>query len=269
MAMQQFSGAGSHAAVLRSPINYAAFDPFPAPIFVFDTAGRVGYANANGADLIGWLRDDTRDFYLWDMLDRGEEESARSLFECGLILGEIPPCEFGLRRKAAPSVRMRFHWRVLIESGRASGLLGVAWDAGAPQELASAVQESEQHFHRLAENLPGVVFRCDYEGSYSFEYLAGMVSEVTGCEKDELLGGSVGLADLIDPEDLDKVVAEHEASLEENRPCRYKFRLRNQDRGVRWINGMGRALPGNGPEDRALFDGFLYDITERVEAEAD
>jgi PAS domain S-box-containing protein len=75
----------------------------------------------------------------------------------------------------------------------------------------------------------------------------------------------------VHPDDVDKVLAAIEASLDPVDPKRSatEFRLRRADGEIRWVETLGLAdFEGAGPERRAAsFGGTIQDITERKERE--
>ncbi len=75
----------------------------------------------------------------------------------------------------------------------------------------------------------------------------------------------------VHPDDLEKVLAAIEASLDPVDPKRSatEFRLRRADGEIRWVETLGLAyFEGAGPERRAAsFGGTIQDITERKERE--
>jgi PAS domain-containing protein len=74
----------------------------------------------------------------------------------------------------------------------------------------------------------------------------------------------VKFADLIHPDDRDKVWHDVQAALSESRPFQLLYRLVTSDGKTKWV-GAGQAFSATG-ELQAL-EGFVTDVTERMQAD--
>ncbi|MFP4011695.1 MAG: PAS domain-containing protein [Spirochaetaceae bacterium] len=128
------------------------------------------------------------------------------------------------------------------------------------------VAESEHQFRLLAENLPGMVYLCNNDPSWSMLYMNDSGTRVTGYPPDDFYGGSVNLADLIHPEDRDHVFREVQDAVRRREPFHFVYRLTRSDGSIRWVEEFGDAVRDE-QGHAAYLEGFIADVTERVEHE--
>ncbi|MBU4605833.1 MAG: hypothetical protein KKH66_13090, partial [Proteobacteria bacterium] len=73
-------------------------------------------------------------------------------------------------------------------------------------DVESGLEKSEKRFRTLAENVPGVVYRCQVAPPYSADYMSEDIQELTGFPaKNFTSGGGQSLNQLIAPQDREQV----------------------------------------------------------------
>ncbi|MCG3136368.1 MAG: Sensor histidine kinase RcsC [Phycisphaerae bacterium] len=133
------------------------------------------------------------------------------------------------------------------------------------QYSEQALQESENRFRQLAENIPGVVYLCQNDDRYTMQYLNDAVESLTGYAKEEFLSDRLSFAELIHPEDLPQVVELVNEGVRQQAPYHLVYRLQHLQLGWRWAEEIGVGVFEQ--DQLLLLEGFISDITERVEAE--
>ena len=78
-----------------------------------------------------------------------------------------------------------------------------------------ALKETERAFRTLLDNLPGFAYRCRNEPTWPTEVVSEGFTSLTGYPRSKVLDGSISYADLIDPEDRDRVWQAVQRALEE------------------------------------------------------
>ncbi len=160
--------------------------------------------------------------------------------------------------------------RVVLESsgaprfdadGRLAGYRGIDRDITEHQQAFEALKQSEQRFRILADNLPGVVYLCRDDPSWTMLYLNDAVEALTGWPKVDFLSGQVTYAALCHPDDQAGMRAEIAAASGEDRPFRLHYRVRRRDGGERRVEEIGVAV--RGPSGEALLEGYIRDVTDR------
>ena len=122
-------------------------------------------------------------------------------------------------------------------------------------------------FRILAEHIPGVVYLCANDATYTMKYLNDRVEELTGIPASRFLAGEVSFVSLYHPDDAEAIGPLVDAALAERRPFRLEYRLRHADGSWRWVEEHGQGVFDEAGELRFL-EGTLFDVSERVEAHA-
>jgi PAS domain S-box-containing protein len=123
-------------------------------------------------------------------------------------------------------------------------------------------------FRTLAENVPGVVYLCRNDETYSMLYLNRAARDVTGYPAGEFLAGRRSFVELFHPEDSLGIGPAVEQALAERRPFHLTYRLRHADGGWRWVEEFGQGiLSGDG--ELLFLEGVIFDITKRRSLEAE
>ncbi len=161
---------------------------------------------------------------------------------------------------------------IFNDAGDAIGFLGIATDmteqAREEQEKRIAEQrltESEQKFRLLAENIPGVIYLCRNDVSYSMVYLNDRVKELTGYTAAEFLAGSINFVQLYHPDDASVIVEQVDKALALRKNFSLEYRIQHKNGECRWVEEVGVGVYRDG--ELALIEGFICDITERKKIE--
>ena len=126
---------------------------------------------------------------------------------------------------------------------------------------AELLAERERFLDTLLGNLPGMAYRCLNDRDWTMLYVSRGCLELTGYEREELIGNAaVSYAQLIHPEDRERVWQEVQGALSKGMPFTMEYRIRTRDGKLKWVweRGLGVA---NG--DGMALEGFISDVTER------
>jgi PAS domain S-box-containing protein len=132
-----------------------------------------------------------------------------------------------------------------------------------------ALRERDRTLDALLANLPGMAYRCRNDSAWTMEFLSEGCRELTGHEPSELVGNAVvAYADLIVPEDRDDVWEAVQTALKQRRRFQLTYRISAADGRRKWVWEQGTGVFNSQGELVAL-EGFITDITERKNAEAE
>jgi diguanylate cyclase (GGDEF)-like protein/PAS domain S-box-containing protein len=113
----------------------------------------------------------------------------------------------------------------------------------------------------LLSNLPGVVYRCLNDSSWTMIFLSAGVEELTGYPPSAFTGEhAMSYASLIHPEDRAKVADDTNAAVRERRPFQLSYRITTATGKLRWAWEQGSAVYDEHGKVEAL-EGFIADIT--------
>ncbi|HMS85272.1 MAG TPA: PAS domain S-box protein, partial [Nitrospira sp.] len=130
-----------------------------------------------------------------------------------------------------------------------------------------AHQESQRQLSTLMSNLPGFVYRCKNDRDWTFEYVSGGVSDLTGYTDQEYLAQRIiTYGDNTHPGDRERVWQEIQAAVAQHRPYETTYRILTKLGEVKsvWERGEG-VYTTDGTLN--YLEGFVTDITERKRAE--
>jgi PAS domain S-box-containing protein len=128
-----------------------------------------------------------------------------------------------------------------------------------------ALQESEEKFKLLANNIPGAVYLVKCDEKRTKVYLNKEIEKLTGYLMSDFFEGTIGLIDLYHPEDKLKVIQEMDDAVRNQKPFLITSRLVKKDGEIIWVEEHGEAIQIDGKTE--YLEGVLIDITERKKAE--
>ena len=126
-----------------------------------------------------------------------------------------------------------------------------------------AFQEDHRYANYLTDYLPGVVFRCQNNPSWTMLSISKASLLLTGYTPEELLdGNSLTYTSLIDTEDRNRVWEEIQAAIEVNQHYENVYRINTKQGEQKWVWEKGFVEDG-----ASNIEGFIIDITEQKLAE--
>ena len=138
-------------------------------------------------------------------------------------------------------------------------------ESQAVTRLIEEFDASEQlDVSRLVHNLPGMAYRCRWDGRWTMEWVSSGSARVSG-HTHRVLVGQVSWVDLIHPNDVGRVLVEIEEALRKEEAFQIVYRIFTPTGSERWVMEDGRGVGRTG-EARHV-EGFISDITERKHAE--
>ncbi len=153
------------------------------------------------------------------------------------------------------------------ESGNVIGVLGICADITVRKREEEALRESERRLSTLMANLPGMVYRCRNDPNWTMKFVSDGSALLTGYPPADFVeNNKIAFADLIHPEDREKVWQQVQAALEEKRPFKIEYRIRTAAGAERWVWEQGSGVYSAEGQLLAL-EGFITDITERKRGE--
>ena len=152
--------------------------------------------------------------------------------------------------------------RLIGADGEVEGAVNLLFDI---TERKKAVQKLRQA-NLVLENSPAVLFRWKAEPGWPVDMVSQNVS-FFGYTQEELLSGRVPFAELVHPEDLDRVAAEvAEYTLRGDDRFQQEYRIVARDGEVHWIDD--RTVVERDVAGRVThYQGIVLDITERKRTE--
>ncbi|MBC7108222.1 MAG: PAS domain-containing protein [Methanomassiliicoccales archaeon] len=135
------------------------------------------------------------------------------------------------------------------------------------QDKGSLLGELHQTFETLLSNLPGMVYRCRNDASWTMEFVSDACTILTGYAPSDLVGNAkISYAEIIHPEDRSFVWNEVQKALRERRSFTIEYRIITRHGEEKWVWEQGQGLYDDSGNVIAI-EGFIIDVTSKKRAE--
>lgn len=132
-------------------------------------------------------------------------------------------------------------------------------------ETEKAINESEEKFRLLANNIPGTVYLSENDEDFTKIYLNDEIEKLTGYPKEDFLEKRIRFKDLIHPDDLEKTLTKSNAKLSRLEPFHISYRILNKKGEIVWIDEFIDTVVNNG--EIKYIEGIMLDISKRKDVE--
>lgn len=161
---------------------------------------------------------------------------------------------------------------VVIEwdaAGRPVREVGTLSDISAAKAAELALRESHAVLHKLARQAPGVLyqFQLHADGRMSMPFVSEAAIEQWRLTPEQLRGDAAAAFAMVHPADIESMMASIAASAAGLRPWSLVYRADIPGRGLRWLHG--EAQPERLADGSVLWHGFIRDVTEQRQADAE
>jgi len=174
-------------------------------------------------------------------------------------------CEYRIRHSDGHYLWVRDRGDVveLDEHGQPLRMVGSIADITLARETAAALQESQNRYQQVFDNVREVIFQTDTRGQW--ELLNPAWTEISGFSVEESLGRNFG--DFLHPDDRAHKYRSFKPIIARTRThCSATLRLQCRDGSYRWMDIFIRAQVNDAGEVIGT-SGTLNDVTARVAAE--
>ncbi|MHC4143633.1 MAG: PAS domain S-box protein [Planctomycetota bacterium] len=195
------------------------------------------------------------------------------------LSGEEPcdPCPVAeaIRQKAAVEVEQTgldgrdyqvFSAPLPDADGTVNKAIEVVLDVTERKQAQRQIEESERKFRTLAENIPGVVYRCKNDEDWTMIFTSDSIHDISGYPVSQFTSNERSLGSIIHPDDRERVWQHVQECLENGRPFTLEYRILNSDGDIRWVYEGGRGVTDQDGQVIYL-DGAIFDITDRKQAQ--
>jgi len=132
------------------------------------------------------------------------------------------------------------------------------------KQVEDALAESEAKFQRLVEHLPTVVFT--YTSGGAALYVSQYIESLLGYTPQEWLSDPTSWLNVLHPEDRPQVLKEATYAHKNGQPFEMEYRMIARDGRVVWVHDQSAPVKSQ-EVDHQLWQGFMFDITERKQGE--
>ena len=127
---------------------------------------------------------------------------------------------------------------------------------------AQALRQSEERLSRIADNLPGTVYRrvMDPDGRVSYPFVSAASRELYGLEPEAIIADAEIMFAAVHPDDCDAFRAAIATSGERLEPYDHEFRVIKAGGQINTIRSLAR--PHRTKDGSIVWDGITLDVTE-------
>jgi diguanylate cyclase (GGDEF)-like protein/PAS domain S-box-containing protein len=136
------------------------------------------------------------------------------------------------------------------------------------KQAESALRQSEERIRRLAENVPGMIFRYvrRRDSSDAFTYVSPHCRDIFEIEPEQLMANTGVVWSMMIPEDATMMQASARAAIDSMQPWSMTYRIYTPSGQFKWLASY--ASPALEEDGEVYWDGVVLDDTERKQAEA-
>jgi PAS domain S-box-containing protein len=147
--------------------------------------------------------------------------------------------------------------------------LSLCVDITEKKSAENALLESERRLSTLMNNLPGIVYRCRADKTFTMEFASRGSKRLLGFEPHELLGkGPHAYQRIVHPEDRKNMLNLVRETVAMRRPFSFIYRIRAASGEEKWVWEQGEGVFDDDDQLVAL-EGFISDVTAYKEVELD
>lgn len=146
-------------------------------------------------------------------------------------------------------------------------LVALAVEARDRQLAESAVSASEKQFRTLVSNIPGAVYRCQFDMTWTMEFISDAIAEISGYQAADFLHNQHRyFSSIIHPQDVPLVKRSIQQAIFSKTPYILEYRIIHADGNIRWVSEKGQGIFSDAG-DLLYLDGAIFDISGRKFAE--
>lgn len=132
------------------------------------------------------------------------------------------------------------------------------------KEVEPWVFKSDRNLHMLVNNLPGIVYRCATDVSWTMNFMSNACKTISGYLPEQFYStGNMNWGMLIHPEDRNKVENKRRKAILKKEPYELSYRILTADNKTKWILDTGSCME-DGTEKDSYLEGSMQDITESI-----
>lgn len=138
-------------------------------------------------------------------------------------------------------------------------------DITEEREAGARARHMEEMYRSLVEGLPAVTYIADAGAHANWQYVSPQVESLLGVTVEELLARPGAWDELVHPDDVERVIAAEQVTIETGEPLLVEYRMCPPGGRTIYVQDRAEVLATDaGPR----LQGVIFDITERRAAEA-
>jgi len=133
------------------------------------------------------------------------------------------------------------------------------------RKLTETLERGNQRLNSILSNLPGIATRWELAGDEpNLEYLGQQIEQLTGYPAADFLQQGRRFESIVHRNDLSFVQEKRQRGIAAEEQFTIEYRVCARDGSEKWVLERGHVIMDG---ERKMLDGFIFDITNRVESE--
>ncbi len=227
------------------------------------------YVSEGAKVLTGWSPADftSQRLRLADLVHPEDREEYRVQLKAAMRDQSRFESEFRLIHRQGHTVWIMARGNVAHDAqGHVQSLDGLLLDITEQKLAELALRENEAQMRTLIANIPGVVLRSSATAPFNVYFMSDAIRTLSGWPASAFLQKTVKMQDLLQPDELQRVVALREQAVRDHTSYETEFRMRHRDGHEVWVQVRGRAQYGTDGAPKWM-DSVLLDITRAKKLE--
>jgi len=237
-------------------------------VCVVDRKGRIVRFNRACEELTGWSAAEVQGRRFFDFLLVPDEVERVKAVMAGVEAGGFPDRSENYWVTRSGELRL-ISWRndaLLDADGTVLNVIGTGVDTTDEKRLERELREAERRYRGLVEQLPAILYTAELGLDGGWHYTSPQIEATPGFTTEEWAADSGLWFSRIHPGDQERVRAYEESGFQPGDPYLVEYRMLARDGRVVWLRDEASIVRDNA-SGRLLTHGFLFDITDRKEAE--
>ena len=136
--------------------------------------------------------------------------------------------------------------------------------------METSLRESEERYRTLVDQIPDIVYIDDISaGASKTQFVSPYIEQMLGFTPEEWIAGGYELwKECLHPEDRERVLAEYENAIQNDKMLNCEYRLSSKDGQIVWVMDRATLLHDEEDKPRSLH-GMIHDITAQMKVETE
>jgi len=172
--------------------------------------------------------------------------------------------EYRIKHKNGNIVWVHEAGRGVYDSdGNVLYLDGIITDISVKKQAETELEETQGLINNIISNLVGAVSRCLYDEKFTTKFYSDKIYDITGYYATDFIDNkNIGFADIIHPDDIERVGKYVSDCVEERKPYSIEFRIIHKNGNIVWVHENGQPVYDN-EGNIVHLDGITTDITDK------
>ena len=237
-------------------------------IYRTDEHGRFTFVNTTFERMLGYADAESLQMRYVDVISPAHARAAVRFYTEQLLSGtQNTYYELQIKTRAGAEMWVGQNVQLLFEGNRPAGFQAVARDITERRAAQEALRVSEARYHRIAANMPGMVYQFERraDGEFRFPFVSDGCLRIYGVSAEAVAADPQALMNATHPRDRRRLLSSINQSARTLSAWRWEGRIIRPSGDVRWIECA--SCPEAQPDGSIIWDGLVIDVTERRHTE--